>query len=77
MLSLDCHGKKAAGVSYRPAVQGHLFFVEQSCVDEHVAGAKTHKLIEKVCPFIQLLLYIHVYMYEIYMHAYLTFVELQ
>ena len=35
--------KKAAGVSYRPAVQGHLFFVEQSCVDEHVPGAKAQK----------------------------------
>ena len=47
--------KKAAGVSYGPAVQGHLFFVEQSCVDEHVAGAKTQKLMANVCLFIQLL----------------------
>ena len=41
--------KKAAGVSYRPAVQGHLFFVEQSCVDEHVAGAKAQKMMANVC----------------------------
>lgn len=44
-----CHGcslwKRAAGVSYRPAVQANMFFVEQSCVDEHVAGTKTRKLI--------------------------------
>ena len=41
--------KRAAGVSYRPAVQANLFFLEQSCVDEHVAGAKAHKLMENVC----------------------------
>ena len=40
--------KEAAGVSYRPAVQGHLFFVEQSCVDEHVVGAKMQKLMANV-----------------------------
>ena len=44
--------KKAAGVSHRPAVQGHLFFVEQSCVDEHVAGSKTHTLMKNVRPVI-------------------------
>ena len=55
--------KKAAGVSYRPAVQGHLFFVEQSCVDEHVAGAKAQKMMANVCLFLQLLLSVCTCMY--------------
>lgn len=55
--------KKAAGVSHRPAVQGHLFFVEQSCVDEHVAGSKTHTLMKNVRPCSYILLHYTMYTY--------------
>ncbi len=58
--------KKAAGVSHRPAVQGHLFFVEQSCVDEHVAGSKTHKLMENVRPIILYHVMIYIYMRDVH-----------
>ena len=73
--------KKAAGVSHRPAVQGHLFFVEQSCVDEHVAGSKTHTLMKNVRPVIYYytILCIHTSGYvhvRVHVHL-LTFVELQ
>ena len=47
--------KKAAGVSYRPPVQGHLFFDEQSSVDEHVAGTQKLKLTTKVCQYMLIL----------------------
>ena len=66
--------KKAAGVSYRPAVQGHLFFVEQSCVDEHVTGAKTQKLMANVCYNYYCLVYMHVHVH-VCAH-FLMFIEL-
>ena len=70
--------KKAAGVSHRPAVQGHLFFVEQSCVDEHVAGSKRHTLMKNVRPCSYILLHYTMYNVHVRVHIHsLTFVELQ
>ena len=36
--------KKSAGSSYRDALHGDLFFVDQAVVDEHVASYKTQKI---------------------------------
>ena len=40
--------KKSAGVSYRPAVQGALFFCNQEAVDEFVAEASVGKQVAQV-----------------------------
>ena len=32
--------KKAAGVSHREPLHGHLFFLDQSAIDEYVAASK-------------------------------------
>ena len=42
--------KKSAGRSFREAIHGHLFFGDQSAVDEFVASAPSkHKKGPKVC----------------------------
>ena len=42
--------KKSAGISFREAIHGHLFFGQQERVDEHVALATLrHKKEPKVC----------------------------
>ena len=42
--------KKSAGISYRDALHGHLFFGQQEMVDEHVAlASQKYRKEPKVC----------------------------
>ena len=51
MLSLDCHAKELLVLAIDQLFKRISSSLNNTCVDEHVAGAKAHKLRENVCLF--------------------------